>query len=185
LHKQEVTHIWESRRFKLMYTLQGKTRPIWHVRFPRQSTYARHTLPTGGPRTWQPFTRRRQILTDPTAPEKKGFRHNAQHADGPIHGSIPSFSPELANEAGGVSQAPVGDQLLGIPDSYHRHAISTFNSCSRGPTHWSLTDTSGGYNRGGADFPHTTSRPSQPIVSPFPLRSRSVSDYPYNIYQLN
>jgi hypothetical protein len=39
-----------------MYTLQGKTRPTQHVRFTRQSTYARHTLPAGSPRTWQPFT---------------------------------------------------------------------------------------------------------------------------------
>jgi hypothetical protein len=34
-----------------------------------------------------------------TAPEKKGSRHNQQHIGGPIHGSVPSFSPELANEA--------------------------------------------------------------------------------------
>jgi hypothetical protein len=39
----------------------------------------------------------------------------------PIHGSIPGFSPEPTNEAGGVIQAPVGDQLLGLPDPYHRH----------------------------------------------------------------
>jgi hypothetical protein len=29
-HKQAVTHIRESRRFELMYTLQGKTRPTHH-----------------------------------------------------------------------------------------------------------------------------------------------------------
>jgi hypothetical protein len=39
-HKQAVTHIRESRWFKSMYTLQGKTQPTRHVRFPRQSTYA-------------------------------------------------------------------------------------------------------------------------------------------------
>jgi hypothetical protein len=39
-HKQAVTHIRESRRFESMYNLQGKTRPTWHVRFLRQSTYA-------------------------------------------------------------------------------------------------------------------------------------------------
>jgi hypothetical protein len=33
-HKQAVTHIWESQRFESMYTLQGKTRPTQHVRFP-------------------------------------------------------------------------------------------------------------------------------------------------------
>jgi hypothetical protein len=54
-----------------MYTLQGKTRPIRHIRFPRQSTYARHTLPVGGPRTWQPFTRRRQRWTESLLPRKR------------------------------------------------------------------------------------------------------------------
>jgi hypothetical protein len=151
-----------------MYTLQGKTRPTWHVRFPRQSTYARRMLPTAGPLTWQIFVRRRQIWTDPTAPEKNGSWHNPRHSDWSICGSIPSFSPEPVNEAGGVSQAPDGDQLLGLPGSYHRHAIGTFNTCSREPTHRFLTDTDGGYNLGGSDFPYTTPWPSQPVVSPFP-----------------
>jgi hypothetical protein len=52
---------------------------------------------------------------------------------------------------------------------YH-HAISMFNTCSWGPTHRSLTNTGGGYNVGGTDFPHHTSRPSQPAVSAFHLR---------------
>jgi hypothetical protein len=43
-----------------MYILQGKTRPTRHVRLPHQSTYARHTLPAGGPHTWQPSTSHRQ-----------------------------------------------------------------------------------------------------------------------------
>jgi hypothetical protein len=59
--------------------------------------------------------RRRQIWMDPTAPEKKGSRNNPQHAGQPTRGSEPSFSPELTNEAGGISQAHVGDQLLGLP----------------------------------------------------------------------
>jgi hypothetical protein len=129
-HEQVVTHIRESRWFESMYTLQGKTKPTQHVRFPCQSTYAWHTLPASGPRTWQPFMRRWQIWTNPTAPEKKGSRHNPQHAGWPICGSVRSFSPESANEAGGISQAPVGDQLLGLPSPYHRHAIGTFNTCS-------------------------------------------------------
>jgi hypothetical protein len=167
-HKQAVTHIWESRQFKSLYTLQGKTQPTRHVRFPRQSTYARCTLLAGGPCTWQPFMRHRQIWTDPTAPKKKGSRHNPQHADLPIRGSVPSFSPEPANEAGGVSQAADGDQLLGLSGPYHRHTIDTFNTCSRGPIEWSLTDTGGGYNLGGVGFPWTTPGPSRPAVSPFP-----------------
>jgi hypothetical protein len=167
-HKQAVTHIWESRRFESTYTLQGKTWPTRHVRFSRQSTYTQCTLSVGGPRTWQPFVGRQQIWTNPTAPEKKGSRHNPQHADWPIRGSVPSFSPEPANEAGGVSQAPDDDQLLGLPGPYHRYAIGTFNTSSRGPTERLLIDTGGGYNLRGASLPYTTPRPSRPAVSPFP-----------------
>jgi hypothetical protein len=63
-----------------------------------------------------------------------------------IRGSTPSFTPEPVNEVGGVSQAPIGDQLLGLPGPYHRHVIGTFNTCSRVPTPRSLTDTGGGYH---------------------------------------
>jgi hypothetical protein len=105
------------------------------------------------------------LRVHPTAPENKGSRHNPQHAGWLIHASLPSFSPEPANEAGGMSQAPAGDQLLGLLVSYHRHAIGTFNTCSRGPTHWSLTDTGRGYNLGGASSPDTHS-PTFPTSSP-------------------
>jgi hypothetical protein len=152
-----------------MYTLQGKTRPTRHVRFPRQSTYARHMLPMGGPRTWQPFTRLRQIWIDPTAPVKKGSQHNPKHVGWSIRGYISSFSPEPVNEAGGVSQAPVGDQLLGLPGPYCRHAIGTFNTCSRVPTHRSLTDIGRGYNLGGTSFPHTHSPTFPTNCAHFPL----------------
>jgi hypothetical protein len=168
-HEQAVTHIGESRWFELMYTRPGKTGPTRHVRFPRQSTYARRTLPAGGSHTWQPFMRRRQIWTNPPALEKKGSQHNPQHVSWPIRGSIPSFPPEPANEAGGVSQAPDGDQLLGLPGPYHRHAIGTFNTCSWGPTERSLTDTGGGYNLGGAGLPHTYSLTFPTSCLHFPL----------------
>jgi hypothetical protein len=56
----------------------------------------------------------------------------------------------------GVSQAPDDDQLLGLPGPQHRHAIGTFNTCSRRPTERSLINTCGGYNLGGAGLPHTT-----------------------------
>jgi hypothetical protein len=152
-----------------MYTLQGENRSTRHVRFPRQSTYARHTLLAGGPRTWQPFMRHRQIWTDPTAPEKRGSRHNPQHAGWLIRRSVPSFSPDPANEAGGVSQAPDDNQLLGLPGPYHRYAIGTFNTCSWGPTGQSLIDTGGGYNLGGAGSPHTHSLTFPTSCLPFPL----------------
>jgi hypothetical protein len=75
-----VTHIRESRRFESMYTMQGKTGPTRHVRFPHQSTYVHRTLPADGFRTWQPFIQSLTDLNRSTAPKKKGSRHNPQHA---------------------------------------------------------------------------------------------------------
>jgi hypothetical protein len=67
------------------------------------------------------------------------------------------------------SQAPVDNQLLGLPGPYHQHAIGTFNTYSRGPTERSLINTGGGYNVGGANLPHTHS-PTFPTSCPhFPL----------------
>jgi hypothetical protein len=78
--------------------------------------------------------------------EKKSSWHNPQHAGWPICRSVPSFSPKTVTEVVGVKPPSVDDRLLGLPVPYHRHAIGTFNTCSRGPTHRSLTDTGGGYN---------------------------------------
>jgi hypothetical protein len=63
------------------------------------------------------------------------------------------------------SQPPVGNRLLGLPSTYHRHAIGTFNTCSWGPTERSLIDTCEGYNLGGASLPHTYS-PTFPTSCP-------------------
>jgi hypothetical protein len=156
-HKQAVTHIRESRWFESMYTLQGETRLTRHVRFPRQSTYARRTLPAGGPRTWQPFTKSSTAMDRAAAPEKKGSRHNPRRVGWPIHRSIPSFSPVPAIEVVGVKPSSVGNQLLGLPGPYHRYAIGTFNTCLQGPTERFSTDLGGGYNLGGAGLPHTHS----------------------------
>jgi hypothetical protein len=51
---------------------------------------------------------------DSTTPEKKGSRYNPDHTSWPTHGFVPSLSPEPTNEVVGVSQAPVGEQLLGL-----------------------------------------------------------------------
>jgi hypothetical protein len=107
-----------------------------------------------------------------TAPEKNGSRHNPQHDDWPIRESVPSFSPEPAIEVVGVKPPSVDVSLLGFLGPYHQHAIGTFNICSWGPTHRSLTDTGRGYNLGGQPIgPHATPRPSQPTVSAFHLRA--------------
>jgi hypothetical protein len=110
-------------------------------------------------------------LNRSTAREKKGSRHNPQHTNWSICGSVPSFSHRTASEAVGKIQASVDDKLLDLLDPYHQHAISTFNTCSRGLTHRSLTNTGGGYNLEGVDFPHTTHRPSQSAIFPFHLRA--------------
>jgi hypothetical protein len=128
-----------------MYTLQGKTRPTQHVHFPRQSTYARRTLPAGGLHTWQPFTSRQQSWTDALLPRKSAPDSTSQ-LGWVVHGTHLSFSPNTAIEAVRLSQAPVGDRLLSLPDPYHWHAIGTFNTCSRVPTSQSLTDTGRGYH---------------------------------------
>jgi hypothetical protein len=64
--------------------LTGETWPTWYVCFPRQSTYTRRTLPTGGPHMWQPFMSHRQGWTDTTAPEKKCYQlHLSARLSGP------------------------------------------------------------------------------------------------------
>jgi hypothetical protein len=108
-----------------------------------------------------------------TAPEKKRSQRNLQHVGWLICRSIPSFSPVPAIEAVGVNPPSIDSMLLGMSGPYHRHTIGTFNTCSRGLTHRCLTDTGRGYNLEGAGFPHTTLRPSQPMVFTFHLRAPS------------
>jgi hypothetical protein len=68
-HKQAVTHIRESRRFKSMYTLQGKTQPIRCVhlgpacgRRRLASPGARHVVRAWSPRTaWPPWREQRGL----------------------------------------------------------------------------------------------------------------------------
>jgi hypothetical protein len=79
------------------------------------------------------------------------------------------------------SQPSVDAWLLCLPGPYHRHAISTFNTCSRGPSHRSLNDTGGGYYLGGADIPYLTPRPSQLTVLQFPPKS----PHGFRLYSLN
>jgi hypothetical protein len=84
----------------------------------------------------------------------------------------------LPHDSLGVGERGFGQvvtQLHQLTGPIYQHAIGMFNTCSQGPTHLSLADTGGGYNLGGAGFPHTTPRPSQPVVSTFHLRARPVS----------
>jgi hypothetical protein len=149
-----------------------ENRSTQHVRFPRQSRYARHTLSVGSPSVNGNLSRViDRFGRNPLLPRKKWLLTQSIAHHWLICGSVPSFSPKSTNEAVDLSQASVADKLLGLLGPYHQYAIDTFNTCSRGPTHRSLTDTDGGYNLGGTGFPHTTPRPSQPIISPFHLRA--------------
>jgi hypothetical protein len=135
-----------------MYTLQGKTWPTRHVCFPHHSTYAQRTLPVGGSRTWQPFTLTQQSWTDSVLPRKSALDSTSQPG-WVIYGTCLCFSPNTTIKAVHLSQTFVDNRLLGLLGPYHRHAIDTCNTCSRGPTHRSLTDTGGGYNLVGAGLP--------------------------------
>jgi hypothetical protein len=73
-----------------------------------------------------------------------------------------------SQRAVGKSQAPVHNRLLGLPGTYHRHAIGTFNTCSRGPTERSLINTGGGTTLEVPACHIPTPRPSQPAIPTFP-----------------
>jgi hypothetical protein len=139
-----------------MYTLQGKTRPTRYVRFPHQSTYARHMLPVGGARMWQPFTSRQQSGAGPLL-SRKGAPDiiHSTSADRPM-GLYPVSLPSQLMKQWRQSEASIDNRLLGLLGPYYHHVIITFNTCSRGSTHRSLIDTGGGYKLGGAGLSHTT-----------------------------
>jgi hypothetical protein len=77
-------------------------------------------------------------------------------------------------EVVGLSQTSIdrhSTSVYWIP--YIQHAISTSKTCSRGPTHRSLTDTIESYNFGGSSFSHHSPHPSQPTLLRFPLMAPS------------
>jgi hypothetical protein len=79
------------------------------------------------------------------------------------------FLPHSAIEAVEKAKYLLMTNYIGLLGTYLQHVISTFNTCSWGPTHQSLSDMDGGYNLGGAGFPHHSPCPSQPTVLHFPL----------------
>jgi hypothetical protein len=119
-------------------------------------------------------------LSRPTAPEKKGSRHNPQRNADRSAGPYPASLLSQSMKQWGQSQASINGRLLGLLGPYHQYVIGTFNTCSRGPTERSLTDTCGCYNFGGAALPHTysptflTSCPHFPLVAPPGLQFNQV-----------
>jgi hypothetical protein len=80
----------------------------------------------------------------------------------------PQFLSQHNHWSSALKPSTCWRQATRLTGPYHQHTIGTFNTCSRGATHHSLTDTSGGYNLGGVGLPHQTSRPSEPTVLHFP-----------------
>jgi hypothetical protein len=115
------------------------------------------------------FMSRQQRWSDPTTPEKKFSRlHLSARLSGPW--DPPQFLSLNSHWSSRLNQASVDSMLLGLLGPYHQHAIGTFNTCSRGPTHRSLTNTGEGYNLRGAGFSHHTPQPSQPMILRFPSK---------------
>jgi hypothetical protein len=96
-----------------------------------------------------------------------------------------SFSPKTTIEAVSLSQAPVDGPLIGLPGPYHRHAISTFNTSSRVPTSWSLTDTGGGYHIENLRIATTLSPPYPFEGSTNPSNGPTRSQINHNNYQFS
>jgi hypothetical protein len=154
-----------------MCTLQGKTQPTRHM-LPTLSLCMvhNHTYLTRSTYSNLSYSRQ-QIWIDPLHPRRRApdtiHSTTAIRSTGPCPASLPQ-QPKSSGE----KSTPVDNRLLGLPGPYHQHAIGTFNTCSWGPTERSLIDTGGGYNLGGAGFPHThsptfpTSCPHFPLVAP-------------------
>jgi hypothetical protein len=150
-----------------MYTLQGKTWSTWHVRFPRQSTYAMRTLPVGGPRTWQPFTLTQQSWTYSLLPRKSAPDSSSQPGWA-VYGTHLSFSPNTAIEAVRLSQTSIDEHAARLTgpispacDQYVQYLLTGANPSVVNRHRRELHPCM-------CRFSNTTPRPSQPTVLHFP-----------------
>jgi hypothetical protein len=106
-----------------------KRKPDQHVtRFPSSVRVWSMTIRISR----DPHRREEGLPTQSTAPEKKGSRHNPQYTGRPIRRVVSNFFPTTVNGAVEKNQASVDNRLIVLLGSYHRHAIGTFNTCSRG-----------------------------------------------------
>jgi hypothetical protein len=130
----------------------GETWYTWHVCFPRQSTYVTHMLTAGGPCTWQPFTLTQQSWTDSLF-QRKSAPNSTSQLGWVARGTHRSFSPKHNHWSSALkSNIYWWTDYMGLLGPYHLHVFSTFNTCSWGPTHRSLTDIGESNNLGGAGF---------------------------------
>jgi hypothetical protein len=113
----------------------------------------------------QPFTSHHKVETDPYT-RKKSWQPKTDWPSCVLGGLI--LPPMWHPWSRGERFRPSGYTTTSAYWAHkHRHAIGTFNTCLRGPTHRSLTNTGRGYCLGGASLPHTTLRPFQSVVSAF------------------
>jgi hypothetical protein len=173
-HKQAVTHIWESQRFKSMYTLQGKPN--------KHGTYTFHASPSTPDVCFLrviPVHDNLSRVTDRIGrillPLRKSAPDSTSQPGSVARGTHLSFSLKTAIGVVGLRQAPVDGRLLGLLGPYHWHAIGTFNTCSQVPTPRSLNDTGGGYHIENLGIATSLSPPfpSEGSTDP-PKRPRSV-----------
>jgi hypothetical protein len=125
-----------------MYTLQGKTRPTRHTssklspRMIQDHTYLTRSTHSNPPRDANSVvqshcSREKGLPTQSTA---------CRLIDPWVRTQFLSWASQWSI---GESQTSIDGRLLGLPGPYHRYVIGTFNTCSRRPTHRSLTDTGG------------------------------------------
>jgi hypothetical protein len=167
-----VTHIWESRWFESMYILLGKTWPTWHMLSTLDPCIAHdHTY-----LMWSVYSNLSQVINKVGRMycSQKSAPDSTSQPGWVARGTHLSFSPNTTIKVR-LSQTPVDDRLLDLLGPYHQHAIGTFKTCSRGPTHRSLTDIGGHYNLEGAGSPHHTPQHFQPMVLHFPPKGSTRS----------
>jgi hypothetical protein len=165
------THIRESRWFESRYTLQGKIWPTRHT----LSTLSLHIVLDHTYPMWSMYSNLSWVVDRfgriTLFSRKRNSRLHPQHAGWPICGSPSSFSPPHSQWSSRLKLRFCRSQATRLTGPIYQHAIGTFNTFSRGLTHRSLTDTGGGYNLGGDDFPHITPWTSQLVVSTFHLKA--------------
>jgi hypothetical protein len=119
--------ISESRGDSNRYTpCREKPRPIRHVRFARQSTYARRTLPVVGPRTWQYFTLIQQNWTDSLL-LRKGAPDSTSQPVWVVRGTHLSFSPKTAIELCRQHATRLTGPISSVCDRYIQYLLMGTN----------------------------------------------------------
>jgi hypothetical protein len=99
---------------------------------------------------------------------KKGSWHNPQPG-WVICRFATQFLSQDSHWSSNENQTSIDSRLLVLPGPYQQHVIGMFNTCSRVPTHRSLTDIGGGYHIETSEYPQHSPRPSFPGVSLIPL----------------